>query len=256
MSRQIHRWIRVFAALATWALLLAGESACWAQGGAPGAAPGQGAAPAAPADEATYRQQVGYMLGRSVGSDLKLKQIECDLQSFMAGVNDALSGAQPKWTEQQLAACRARFETEMRGKMEAAMQTAGDQNKKEEAAFLAQNAKAEGVQTTPTGLQFKVLKQGAGATPAPTDNVSVHYRGTLLDGTEFDSSYGGEPASFPVNRVIPGWTEALQKMRVGDKWQLFVPSALAYGADPPPGAPIGPNSMLIFEVELLGVNGK
>jgi FKBP-type peptidyl-prolyl cis-trans isomerase FklB len=256
MSLEINRWSRVFAAVATWALLLAGESACWAQGGAPGAAPGQVAAPAAPADEATYRQQVGYMLGMNVGRDLKQNQIQCDLQSFMAGVNDALSGAQPKWSEQQLAACHARFETEMRGKMEAAMNSAGDKNKKEEAAFLAQNAKAEGVQTTPTGLQFKVLKQGTGATPALTDTVVCHYKGTLLDGTEFDSSYGrGEPASFPVNRVIPGWTEALQKMKVGDKWQLFVPAELAY-RDEPPGPPIEPNSMLVFEVELLGVEGK
>lgn len=196
------------------------------------------------------------MLGQNIGRDLKSNDIECDMQSFLAGLNDALTGAQPKWTEQQLAACEARFQQEMQGKMDVRAKSIGEQNKQQEAAFLAQNAKAAGVQTTPTGLQFKVLKQGTGATPAPTDHVSVHYRGTLLDGTEFDSSYGGEPASFPVNRVIPGWTEALQKMRVGDKWQLFVPSALAYGADPPPGAPIGPNSLLIFEVELLGVNGK
>jgi FKBP-type peptidyl-prolyl cis-trans isomerase FklB len=135
------------------------------------------------------------------------------------------------------------------------MQSAAQQNIKEEAAFLAQNAQAEGVQSMPSGLQFKVLKQGNGATPGLTDSVQCHYRGTLLDGTEFDSSYGGDPARFPVNGVIPGWTEALQKMKAGDKWQLFVPAKLAYGANPP-GPPIEPNSMLIFEVELLGVDQR
>jgi FKBP-type peptidyl-prolyl cis-trans isomerase len=195
------------------------------------------------------------MLGQNVGRDLKKNEIQCDMQSFMAGVSDALSGAQPKWTAAQMAACQSRFETEMRQKMMARMQSAAERNTKDEAAFLAQNAQAEGVQSMPSGLQFKVLKQGNGATPGLTDSVQCHYRGTLLDGTEFDSSYGGEPARFPVNGVIPGWTEALQRMKVGDKWQLFVPAKLAYGANPP-GPPIEPNSMLVFEVELLGVDGK
>ncbi|MGE3241905.1 MAG: FKBP-type peptidyl-prolyl cis-trans isomerase [Pirellulales bacterium] len=254
MTRQSDRFSRVAVLLAALALLSVVESACWAQAGQPGQnAPAPGAAPAG--GDAVYRQQVSYMLGQNVGRDLKQNEIQCDIQSFMAGVADALSGAQPKWTEQQLATCRSRFEEEMRSKMMNRMQSAADTNKKAEAAFLAQNAKAEGVQTTPSGLQFKVLKQGAGATPGRTDRVSVHYRGTLLDGTEFDSSYGGDPASFRVNEVIPGWTEALQKMKVGDKWQLFVPSQLAYGATPP-GPPIEPNSTLVFEVELLGVNGQ
>lgn len=255
MNRLFTALARSFAPLATLALLLAGESACWAQAGVPGSLPGQSPAAGVPAaDEATYRQQVGYLLGRNVGRDLKQNDIQCDMQSFLAGVSDGLSGAQPKWTDQQLAACEARFQQEMQQKMMIRAQSIGDQNKKEEAAFLAQNAKAEGVQTTPTGLQYKVLKQGAGVSPAATDVVKCHYRGTFLDGTEFDSSYGGEPASFPVNQVIPGWTEALQKMKVGDKWQLFVPGELAYGADGRPGIP--PNSMLVFEVELLGVNGR
>lgn len=238
------------------ALLLAGVPACWAQGTQPQTQAGQapGAAPAT-VDDATYRQQVSYMLGQNVGRDLKQNEIQCDMQSFMAGVSDALSGAQPKWTAAQLAACQQRFETEMRQKMMSRMQSAAQQNIKEEAAFLAQNAQAEGVQTTPSGLQYKVLKQGNGATPGLTDSVQCHYRGTLLDGTEFDSSYGGDPARFPVDGVIPGWTEALQKMKVGDKWQLFVPAKLAYGANPP-GPPIEPNSTLIFEVELLGVGGR
>lgn len=258
MNCQFQCSARIFIALASWTLLLAAQSALWAQGGAPGGLPGQQPAagqPAGSAADLAYRQQLGYMLGQNVGRDLRQNEIQCDMQSFMAGVSDALSGAQPKWTEQQLTSCRTRFEEEMKQKMMNAMQSAGDKNKKEEAAFLAQNAKAEGVQTTPTGLQFKVLKQGTGVSPALTDTVQCHYRGTLIDGTEFDSSYGGDPARFPVNRVIPGWTEALQKMKVGDKWQLFVPAELAYGATPP-GPPIEPNSMLIFEVELLGVDGK
>jgi len=254
MNLPVSRPTNSFRFITSTALLLAGVSACWAQGNAPQPGQAPGAAGAA-VDDATYRQQVSYMLGQNVGRDLKQNEIQCDMQSFMAGVSDALSGAQPKWTQAQLVACQQRFETEMRQKMEARMQSAAQRNVQDETAFLAQNAQAEGVQTTPSGLQFKVLRQGNGATPGLTDSVQCHYRGTLLDGTEFDSSYGGDPARFPVNGVIPGWTEALQKMKVGDKWQLFVPAKLAYGANPP-GPPIEPNSMLIFEVELLGVNGR
>jgi FKBP-type peptidyl-prolyl cis-trans isomerase len=268
MIRQIRFSTRNIAALGTFTLLVAGSSACWAQGtpaqtqpgpqaqpGQQGQPPQQATPPGAEADEVTYRQQISYMLGQNVGRDLKQNEIQCDVQSFMAGVADAISGAQPKWSEAQLQACKSRFEEEMRAKVMGRMQAAADTNQKAAAAFLAKNAQVQGVQTTPSGLQFKVLKQGTGATPGLTDQVQCHYRGTLLDGTEFDSSYGGEPAQFPVNGVIPGWTEALQKMKVGDKWQLFVPADLAYGATPP-GPPIEPNSMLIFEVELLGVNGR
>lgn len=242
-------------------LLFGGQSAVWAQGGLPQgemAQPGQpaavpGAAPAA--GDAEYQQQYSYMLGQNFGQGLKQNMIECNVQSLVAGLSDALSGAPSKYTEAQLDACRGRFEQEMQQKMMGRMQQAGDKNAKAGADFLAKNKTADGVQTTPTGLQYKVIKQGTGPTPAATDQVRVHYRGTLMDGTEFDSSYGGEPATFPVNQVIPGWTEALQKMKVGDKWQLFVPSELAYGAQSP-GPPIEPNSLLIFEVELLGVNGQ
>jgi FKBP-type peptidyl-prolyl cis-trans isomerase FklB len=132
-------------------------------------------------------------------------------------------------------------------------QRQGLKNKQEADAFLAQNAKREGVQTTASGLQYRVLRQGNGPSPTLTDSVRCNYRGSLLDGTEFDSSaqHGG-PAEFPVRGVIPGWTEALQKMKVGDKWQLFVPPNLAYGENPP-GAPIEANSLLVFEIELLEV---
>jgi FKBP-type peptidyl-prolyl cis-trans isomerase FklB len=141
----------------------------------------------------------------------------------------------------------------MQQKVDARNQQEGTKNSQAAAAFLAENAKREGVQTTASGLQFRVIVEGDGPSPTLNDVVRCNYRGSLLDGTEFDSSarHGG-PAEFPVRGVIPGWTEALQKMKVGDKWQLFVPPDLAYGANPP-GPPIEANSLLVFEIELLGV---
>jgi FKBP-type peptidyl-prolyl cis-trans isomerase FklB len=238
--------------LVTLVWLMLPLAAAQAQQGLP--QPG-GAAAGATLDDATYSQQVSYMLGQNIGNDLRENQIDCNLESLMAGISDAMRGAPPKWSDAQLAACRQRFEQEMQRKSTNRLQSMADQNAKQAAQFLAENGKQEGVQTTSSGLQYKVLKQGGGASPALTDTVRCHYRGTLLDGTEFDSSYGGQPAEFPVNRVIPGWTEALQKMKVGDKWQLFVPADLAYGMQPP-GPPIQPNSLLVFEVELLGINGQ
>lgn len=130
------------------------------------------------------------------------------------------------------------------------------ENREEGEAFLAKNLKQEGVKTTKSGLQYKVIKTGKGATPKPTDVVSCHYRGTLIDGTEFDSSYArNEPTEFPVNRVIAGWTEALQLMHVGDKWKLYIPADLAYG-NHPPGPPIKAGSVLVFELDLLGIVRK
>ena len=138
----------------------------------------------------------------------------------------------------------------------AQQEAAGMQNKQLGDAFLAENSKKAGVQVTNSGLQYKVIKAGTGATPGPTDTVKCNYRGTLIDGTEFDASANhGGPASFPVNRVIPGWTEALQLMKVGAKWQLFIPAELAYGNNPP-GPPIEAGSVLVFEIELLGIQGK
>jgi FKBP-type peptidyl-prolyl cis-trans isomerase FklB len=253
----MYRFTLYISAFAAISLHLTCQSATWAQVGLPQGQPAQppSGQAAAPADDATYRQQISYMLGQNVGRDLRQNEIQCDMENFMAGVVAGFSGGPSKWSDAEMQACRTRFEQEMRQKMMGRMQEAAGKNQKEAADFLAKNAQTPGVQTTPTGLQYKVLKQGTGATPALTDKVRCHYRGTLLDGTEFDSSYGGEPAEFPVDGVIPGWTEALQKMKVGDKWQLFVPGDLAYGANPP-GPPIEPNSLLIFEVELLGVDGK
>jgi FKBP-type peptidyl-prolyl cis-trans isomerase FklB len=142
----------------------------------------------------------------------------------------------------------------MEQKMGAKFERLATQNQQEAAKFLAENAKREGVQTTTSGLQFRVVKQGTGASPTINDRVRCHYRGTLLNGTEFDSSANqGGPAEFAVAEVIPGWTEALQKMRVGDKWQLFVPPDLAYGMNPHPSSGLEPNSLLVFDIELLEV---
>ena len=138
-------------------------------------------------------------------------------------------------------------------KKETRQKAAGEENLKKGQAFLAENGKKDGVKATATGLQYKVNKSGTGKTPKSTDTVKVHYHGTLIDGTVFDSSVErGEPVSFPVNGVIPGWTEALQLMKEGDKWQLYIPAKLAYG-EQSPGGKIGPNSVLIFDVELLAV---
>ena len=220
---------------------------------APTAAPE--AAPAVPpADEATYRQQVSYALGRNFAANLSENEIQCDLPHLLAGISDALRNAQPKWTDEQCQAALERFGQEMQQKMTARMNQQAAKNQQEAIRFLADNGKREGVQTTPTGLQYRVLRQGDGPSPTLSDTVRCNYRGMLLNGTEFDSSarHGG-PAEIPVSGVvIPGWTEALQKMRVGDKWQLFVPPKLAYDVNPP-GPPIEPNSLLVFEIELLEI---
>jgi FKBP-type peptidyl-prolyl cis-trans isomerase FklB len=205
-------------------------------------------------DDATYRAQYSYALGRNFAMNLQENRIECDFESLVAGIKETLSGAQqPRYSEQQLDACLQRFGREMQQKEMSRMQQEVAKNQAEEAKFLAQNGKQQGVQTTPSGLQYRVLQQGQGASPTINDIVKCNYRGTLLNGTEFDSSARqGGPAEFPVERVIPGWTEALQKMHVGDKWQLFVPAKLAYDMRPP-GAPIEAGSMLVFEIELLDI---
>jgi FKBP-type peptidyl-prolyl cis-trans isomerase len=200
-----------------------------------------------------HQQQVSYALGRNFAQNLRQNEIQVDLKLLLAGIHDALSGAQPKWNDDECNAALARFSQEMQQKVDARNQQEGTKNSQAAAAFLAENAKREGVQTTASGLQFRVIVEGDGPSPTLNDVVRCNYRGSLLDGTEFDSSarHGG-PAEFPVRGVIPGWTEALQKMKVGDKWQLFVPPDLAYGANPP-GPPIEANSLLVFEIELLGV---
>jgi FKBP-type peptidyl-prolyl cis-trans isomerase FklB len=195
------------------------------------------------------KDKVSYSFGLNVGFNLQRQKMDLNPDAFMAGLKDALSGKQPQLTEEQVREVMTQFQKDMDEKQK----TAAQKNQTDGEKFLAENKNKPGVKTTASGLQYKVLKEGNGATPKPTDTVVVNYRGTLLDGTEFDSSYKrGQPATFPVNQVIKGWTEALQLMKAGSKYQLFIPADLAYGARGA-GGEIGPNSTLIFEVELLDV---
>jgi FKBP-type peptidyl-prolyl cis-trans isomerase FklB len=182
--------------------------------------------------------------------------VDIDPAIFSRGMKDALSGGKLLLTDDEMKVALTKLQTDLRAKQEQAMQKAGEINKKAGDDFLAQNKTKEGVVALPDGLQYKILKEGTGPKPAATDSVVCNYRGTLLDGTEFDSSYKrGQPATFPVSGVIKGWTEAVQLMPVGSKWQLFVPADLAYG-NRGAGQDIGPNATLIFEVELLSIQNK
>ncbi len=192
----------------------------------------------------------------NLGTNLHKQSVPVDPNILLRGLKDALAGGKTALTEDQARAALTEVQNEMRKKQQEQMQAAGEASKKEGDAFLAANKAKEGVVTLPSGLQYKILTQGAGPKPTATDSVVCNYRGTLINGTEFDSSYKrGEPATFPVSGVIKGWTEALQLMPVGSKWQLFVPSDLAYG-ERSPGPEIAPDSTLIFEVELLSIEKK
>ncbi|MFL0798625.1 MAG: FKBP-type peptidyl-prolyl cis-trans isomerase [Cellvibrionaceae bacterium] len=199
----------------------------------------------------TVEQKASYAIGVQFATQFKAQNIEIDVDALKLGLSDRMSGAEIKLDEQQQEDAMQAFQKTQMKKQAEAFKTVSENNLKEGAAFLAENAKKEGVQATESGLQYKVVTEGAGSKPTAEDTVTVHYRGTLTDGTEFDSSYGrGEPATFPVQGVIPGWTEALQLMPEGSKWELYIPAALAYG-ERGAGAQIGPNQVLIFEVELL-----
>lgn len=198
--------------------------------------------------------RASYAIGTDIGSNFKKQDLEIDVNALAAGIVDSFGG-KAALTEAEIKETLTAFRTSMMGKMEAKAKVAGEKNVKEGETFLADNAKKEGVKTTASGLQYKVLKSGKGKTPKATDTVKTHYHGRLIDGTVFDSSVDrGEPVSFPVNQVIPGWTEALQLMKEGDKWQLYIPSKLAYG-ERGAGGKIGPNSALIFDVELISIEG-
>jgi FKBP-type peptidyl-prolyl cis-trans isomerase FklB len=194
------------------------------------------------------KDKVSYSIGMQIGFNLSRQKVEVNPDVLIAGIKDAIAG-KPQLNPDQVKEVMAAFEKDMEKKQK----EAGEKNKTEGAKFLEENKKKEGVKTTSTGLQYKVLKEGTGAQPKASDTVSVNYRGILINGTEFDSSYKrGQPATFPVNGVIKGWSEALQLMKAGSKYQLFIPSNLAYG-ERAVGGDIGPNSTLIFEVELLEV---
>ncbi len=202
---------------------------------------------------ATQKEKLSYGIGMNIGRSMKADGLEVDVDLLAQGIRDVFSGAKPLLTDEEHKAAMTAAQKEVMERQQEMAKKAAEKNKKEGEAFLAANGKKEGVVTLPSGLQYKVLKSGDGKTPTAKDVVETNYRGTLIDNTEFDSSYKrGKPASFPVGSVIPGWTEALQKMKVGDKWELYIPSNLAYG-ERGMMPTIGPNSTLIFEIELLGI---
>src|SRR5881409_265477 len=193
------------------------------------------------------KDKVSYSIGMNIGLNLSRQKVDINSDVLAAGIKDAIAG-KPQLTQDQVKDVMAQFEKDMEQKQKAT----GEKNKTDGAKFLEENKKKEGVKTTASGLQYKAVKEGTGPQPKATDIVTANYRGTLIDGTEFDSSYKrGETATFPLNGVIKGWTEGVQLMKVGSKYQLFIPSNLAYG-DRAVGPDITPNSTLIFEVELLG----
>ena len=201
----------------------------------------------------SFQEKLGYSMGLDVGSYFRKIGDEISFEALMRGLEDAFNGKQPALSEEEIATVQRAFGEKMQARQQAELNKIMEKNEKLGAEFLAKNTKRKGVVTTESGLQYEVLRKGDGPSPKATDRVKVDYVGTLIDGTEFDSSIKrGQPAVFGVNQVIPGWSEALQIMEVGSKYKLYIPSALAYGER---GAPpvIEPNSVLLFEVDLLGI---
>ena len=218
---------------------------------APAAAPAQTPTPA-PTFK-TQKEKVSYAIGMEMGKGVKSQGIDVDPSILAQGLRDAMSGAKPQMTEDELKQVITGLQQEMRQKQMQMQQAAAAENKTKGDAFLAENSKKDGVVALPDGLQYKILSAGTGKKPAETDTVMCNYKGTFLDGTEFDSSaQAGKPVPFEVKNVIPGFKEVLQLMPVGSKWQVFIPSSLAYG-ERGAGNVIGPNAALIFEIELVSI---
>ena len=211
----------------------------------------------------TQKDKVSYSIGLDIGRNIKRQSIDVDPDLLAAGLKAQVNGTKPLLTEEESREVMTAWQTEMRTKQTEKQKEAGEKNRKEGETFLAENKKKDGIKILPVKLgtntyelQYKVITAGSGPKPASTETVVTHYRGTLINGTEFDSSYKrSEPATFPVTGVIKGWTEALQMMPVGSKWQLFIPSELAYG-ERGTGRDIGPNSTLLFDIELLEIKPK
>jgi len=210
----------------------------------------------APLTLKTDKDKASYAIGMFFGGQIHRQATDVDPAILVRGLKDALAAGKMLMTEDEMKTALTKLQNDVRTKQQEVARVAGETNKKEGEAFLAANKGKEGVVTLPSGLQYKILTEGAGPKPAATDSVVCNYKGTLINGTEFDSSYKrGQPATFPVNGVIKGWTEALQLMPVGSKWQLFIPAELAYG-EPGRGPVIGPSSTLVFEVELMSIQSK
>jgi len=225
---------------------------------APSASPTPAAHPAATPNPnfKSDKERQSYAVGMNIGESLHRQPVELDSNSLIQGLKDSMAGGKTLLTDDEAKSALTELGQQVRAKQEEKVKQAAETNKKEGDAFLAANKTKPGVVTTPSGLQYKILKEGTGPKPTAADKVVCNYKGTLINGTEFDSSYKrGQPATFPVGQVIKGWTEALQLMPVGSKWQLFVPADMAY-ADRGAGNDIGPGATLIFEVELLSIEGK
>jgi FKBP-type peptidyl-prolyl cis-trans isomerase FklB len=204
----------------------------------------------------TQKEKLSYAIGMNLGQSMKKDAVDIDPTVLARAIKDALTGSKMAMSDAEAQTVITAFRSEMMKKKEAEAHQAGDANKQAGEKFLSENKTKPGVVTLPSGLQYKIIKQGDGPKPTASDTVVTNYRGTLINGTEFDSSYKrNEPATFPVGQVIKGWTEALQLMPVGSKWQLFIPSNLAYG-ERSPGPEIGANSTLVFDIELLSIQDK
>jgi FKBP-type peptidyl-prolyl cis-trans isomerase FklB len=222
----------------------------------PGAKTGTGTRTTTPLVLKTQKDKISYAIGLNIGKSLRKDSVDVDSAIFARGVKDAITGAKALLTDEELKATLTTLQGELQARQQEELKKAGDINLKAGEAFLAENKTKQGIVTLPSGLQYKIITPGNGPKPTASDSVTCNYRGTLLDGTEFDSSYKrGQPATFPVSGVIKGWTEAVQLMPVGSKWQIFIPSDLAYG-NRGAGNDIGPNATLIFEVELLSIQDK
>ena len=220
--------------LAVLALLVA-PSLVWAQG---------------KSDLKTEKDKVSYAIGVSIGKRMKSQNLDVDPTKIALGLSHGLGGKKVLLSDEEVASVMQEFQKKQQAKMAQEQHAAGSKNREAGKKFLAANKKKKGVVTTKSGLQYQILTKGTGKTPKATDTISAHYKGTLIDGKEFDSSYKrGQPATFPVNGVIKGWQEVLQLMKVGGKWKIWVPSELGYGARGA-GAMIGPDATLIFEIEL------
>jgi FKBP-type peptidyl-prolyl cis-trans isomerase FkpA len=218
----------------------------------------QESAVAAPAEIQleTSQQRLSYGIAFGLGQRMKADEVPMDVDAFSAGLRDAMDGKEPRLTQEEITAEMQAYQEKAAAEQQAAQAALGEANAAAAAAFLADNAGKEGVVVTDSGLQYEIIEAGDGPLPGPDDTVEVHYRGTLIDGTEFDSSYArGETVSFGVGQVIAGWTEALQLMPVGSKWKLVIPAELGYGAGGA-GQMIGPNAALVFEVELVAIVGQ
>lgn len=200
------------------------------------------------------KEKLSYTIGQNLGRSFKQQEIDLNMANFVKGIEDALSDNKPLLSSQEMSKIMMEFQKERFAKQATKRKEQAEDNLKKGQAFLEENKKKEGVVVLPSGLQYKVIKEGTGKTPTAEDKVTTNYRGTLTDGSEFDSSYSrGQPATFPVKGVIKGWTEALQLMKEGAKWQLFVPASLAYGEQGVLGGKIGPNATLIFDIELISI---